>query len=84
MAIADSTEINDTIVEMITVSDNDKPVNSTVIKIITESNKCATLPTNGPTCESTYVMYIPSYVRMLHVIVTQSDKTSLIAAKNLS
>ena len=68
MTIADITEINDTIVEMITLSDNDKPINSTVIKTITESNKCATLPTNGPTCESMYVMYTPSYVRMLHVI----------------
>ena len=77
MAIADSTEINDTIVEIITVSDNDKPVNSTVIKTIAESNKCATLPTNGPICESTYVacnvvcvyMYVPTYIIMCYTPV---------------
>ena len=62
MTIADTAEINDTIVEIITVSDNSKSINSTIIKMITESNKCATLPTNGPTCESTYVTYPLTYV----------------------
>ena len=42
MSIADSTEINDTIVEIISVSDN-KSINSTVVKMITESNKCTSV-----------------------------------------
>ena len=67
MTIADTAEINDTIVEIITVSDNDKLVNSTIIKMITESNKCATLPTNGPTCESTYVTYPLTYVLYVYI-----------------
>ena len=54
MEIADSTEINDTIVEMILVSDN-IPINSTVVKMITESNKCTSASTKGPTSESMYV-----------------------------
>ena len=55
ITIADSTEINDTIVETIIVSDNDKFFNSTVVKTITESNKCTSSPTNGPVCASMYV-----------------------------
>ena len=35
MSIADGTEINDTIVEIITVSDNDKPINSTTVNSTT-------------------------------------------------
>ena len=64
MAIANSTEINDTIVEMISVSDN-KSINSTVVKMITESNKCTSASTNGPINESTYVcsyIYIVMYI----------------------
>ena len=56
MAIADATDINDTIVEIITVSDNDIPINSTIVKMITASNKCTSAlfvtPTNGPSGES--------------------------------
>ena len=63
ITIADSTEINDTIVEMITVSDNNKSINSTVVKIITESNKCTSSPTNGPDSASTYVcIYVRTYI----------------------
>ena len=65
MAIADSTEINDTIVEMISVSDN-KPINSTVVKMITESNKCTSASTNGPISESMYV-YSYVYTMVFHV-----------------
>ena len=59
IAIADSTEINDTIVKIITVPDNDKPliINSTVDKVITETEICTStmfaLPTNRPGSEST-------------------------------
>ena len=38
MAIADATDINDTITEIITVSDNDIPINSTTVQMITASN----------------------------------------------
>ena len=38
MAIADNTDINDTITEIITVSDNDIPINSTTVQMITASN----------------------------------------------
>ena len=38
MAIADKTDINDTIVEIITVSNNDIPINSTTVQMITASN----------------------------------------------
>ena len=63
MSIADSTEINDTIVEIISVSDNDKPinsttVNSTIVDMITTSTSTVTTfvsPTNMPVNESTYV-----------------------------
>ena len=65
MAIADSTEINDTIVEMISVSDN-KSINSTVVKMITESNKCTSTSTNGPISESMYV-YSYVYTMVFHV-----------------
>ena len=44
MAIADTTEINDTIVEMITVFGNDKPsISSTITKMITPTNTCTTM-----------------------------------------
>ena len=49
MTIADSTEINDTIVEIITVSDNGKPVNSIIVDMITISTSTVTMsvaPTN--------------------------------------
>ena len=59
MAVADATNINDTIVEIITVSDNDIPINSTIVKMITASDKCTSAmfvtPTNGPSSESMYV-----------------------------
>ena len=38
MAIADNTDINDTITEIITVSDNDIPIKSTKVQMITASN----------------------------------------------
>ena len=38
MAIADNTNINDTIIEIITVSGNDIPINSTTVQMITASN----------------------------------------------
>ena len=60
ITIADSTEINDTIIEMITVLDNDKSISSTAVKIITESDKCTSSPTNGPVSAS---MYVDMYVR---------------------
>ena len=60
ITIADSTEINDTIVEMITVLDNDKSINTTAVKIIMESDKCTSSPTNGPVSAS---MYVDMYVR---------------------
>ena len=63
MAIADSTEVNDTIAEIISVSDN-KLINSTVVKMITESNKCTSVSTNGPISES---MYVCTYIIMFHV-----------------
>ena len=56
MAIADTTQFNNTIVEVITVSDNDIPINSTIVKMITASNKCTSAmfvtSTNGPSSES--------------------------------
>ena len=60
MAIADSTEINDTIIEIISVSDNDKPINSTtvdstIVDMITTSTSTVTTfvsPTNMPVNES--------------------------------
>ena len=62
MAIADSTEINDTIVEIITVSDNDKPINSTTVNSTTvdmiTSTSTVTMfvtPTNAPVNGSTCV-----------------------------
>ena len=43
MAIADTTEINDAIVETITVSGNDKPsISSTTVKMITPTDTCTT------------------------------------------
>ena len=56
MAIADSIEINNTIVEIITVSDNDKPINSTTVDMITSTSTVTmfVIPTNasvnGSTC----------------------------------
>ena len=61
MAIADSTEINDTIVEIITVSDNDKFVNSTIFKMIEESDICTSASTNDPISEGMYV-HVHTYV----------------------
>ena len=59
MVIADTANINDTIVEIITVSDNDIPIISTIVKMITASDKCTSAmfvtPTNGPSSESMYV-----------------------------
>ena len=49
MAIVDSTEISDTIVEIITVSYNGKPVNSTIVNMITTSTSTVAMsvaPTN--------------------------------------
>ena len=61
MAIADSTEINDTIVEIIIVSDNDKLVNSTIFKMIEESDICTSAYTNDPISEGMYV-HVHTYV----------------------
>ena len=61
ITIADSTEINDTIVEMITVPDNNglissAVVNSTIIDMITTSTSNTFVsPTNMPVNGSTYV-----------------------------
>ena len=60
MAIADTTEINYTIVETITVSANDKPsISSTTVKMITATTQTSTMhmavtPTNAnePSSES--------------------------------
>ena len=66
MAIADSIEINDTIVEIISVSDNDKPVNSTIVDILTTSTSTVPMsvtPTNVhvPVNEGAYV-YVAIYM----------------------
>ena len=58
MKIADSTEINDTIVEMITVSDNNRLISSAIVNsdmITTSTSNIFVSPTNMPVNGSTYV-----------------------------
>jgi len=53
LSIADTTEANDTIVGMITMSDDDNgPINRTVVKMI---NKCTSASTNDPTNPSMHI-----------------------------
>ena len=65
MKIADCTEINNTIVEIITVSDNDKPVNSTIVNMITTSTSTVSMsvaPTN---------VHVPVNESMYYITCTQ-------------
>ena len=76
MAIADSTEINDTIVEIITVSDNDKPINSTtvnsiIVDMITSTSTVTVfvsptnVPVNGSMCVYMYTYTTKLMMKLL-------------------
>ena len=69
MGIADTTEINDTIVETITVSGNDKPsINSTNDKMIT--------PTDISTSMTTAVVKMITETSTIHMAVTPTNGLS--------
>ena len=67
MKIADSAEINDTVVEIITVSDKDKSissivVNSTIVDMITTSTSNVTIFVSPTNMQSTYICMYCIYV----------------------
>ena len=65
MSIANATGVNNTIVEIITVSGNDNPINSTIVKTVTASDICTSAevvtPTNGLSSESMFVYTVGLY-----------------------
>ena len=81
MAIADATDINDTIVEIITVSGNDIPINSTTVQMITASNTCTStmvvMHTGELSSKSTYVAaYVVVMIINIHSLTGMQRDSS--------
>ena len=72
MKIADSAEINDTIVELITVSDKDKSISSnstrTIVDMITTSMSNVTIFVSPTNMQSTYVCMCCVYVHKYNIV----------------
>ena len=74
MTIADTTEINDTIVETITVSGNDKPsMSNTIVKMITATDICS----NTMALTTTTIIKMTTETSTIHMLVTPTKFNQL-------